>query len=124
MFHNPEFQKIYTDHAGTWNLRPAIVYVSHNKGTGGYIKFAGFRGRKEHIIVVSGNMTYEEQKQTLLHEIAHAICWDLWKDRFHSKQFWAIAKILGVTRRYAPTTDYLKQKRALRYAWSLQAATR
>lgn len=58
-------------------------------------------------------MSHEERHETLLHEIAHAICWTRDGDarEGHGPRFWQVARSLGVRRRNAPETEALRKHR-------------
>jgi predicted SprT family Zn-dependent metalloprotease len=96
-------QGIYDALAVQWGLAAARVVVTTRRATGGVIQYG-----PPHVIRVSGHMSSEDQKATLLHETAHAVCHARWgADEGHSRRFWKIALQLGVTRKSAPETDRL-----------------
>ena len=96
-------QAIYDDLASRWGLPPARVLLSMRRATGGAIRYG-----PPHLIRISSHMSEGDQKETLLHETAHAICHARWgSDEGHSRRFWSIARSLGVRRRSAPETDRL-----------------
>lgn len=100
-------QKLYNQIAATHGLPPARVEVTMRRATGGMIRYG-----PPHVIRVSGHMSTEDQRETLLHETAHAICHARWgPEEGHSKRFWEVARQLGVRRRSAPLTEQLKAVR-------------
>jgi len=87
-----------------WRIGPAEVRLSRRRLTGGVIHYG-----VPHRIVISAHMSEEDQRETLLHEVAHAICWTRDGDarEGHGRRFWSVAKALGVERRWAPETEAL-----------------
>jgi predicted SprT family Zn-dependent metalloprotease len=97
-------QGLYNQLAAKFGLPPAKVEVTLRRATGGMIRYG-----PPHVIRVSGHMSAEDQKETLLHETAHAICHSQWgPEEGHSRRFWEVARQLGVKRKSAPETEQLK----------------
>ncbi len=89
-------------------LPPARIVLSGRRATGGVIQYG-----PPHVIRISLHMAPEDRDQTLLHETAHAVCFQRYGvDEGHSPRFWAIARSLGVERRAAPETERLREVRA------------
>ncbi len=96
-------QALYDEMASRHGLPPARILVTTRRATGGVSPYG-----PPHVIRISGHMSLADQRETLLHETAHAICHDRWgPSEGHSPRFWRIARQLGVTRRTAPETDRL-----------------
>ena len=110
-----ELQLRYDELAVRWGLPAARVVLSRRRATGGVIQYG-----PPHTIRVSAHMSPEDRVQTLLHEVAHAICHARYgPEEGHSRRFWMIARQLGVARRSAPETDRLREIRQAnaRYAY-------
>lgn len=90
---------------GAWGFGPAAIRLSRRRLTGGVIHYG-----HPHRIDISLHMSPVERRETLLHEIAHAICWTRDGDarEGHGPRFWEIARALGVRRRSAPETEALR----------------
>lgn len=96
-------QRLYDEQAERWDLPPAQVVVTMRRATGGVIQYG-----PPHVIRVSGHMSFADQRETLLHETAHAVCHERWgPTEGHSPRFWKVAYQLGVKRKSAPETDRL-----------------
>lgn len=96
-------QRVYDDLAERYRLPAAHILVTMRRATGGVIQYG-----PPHVIRVSGHMSLEDMRETVLHETAHAICYKRFgANEGHSQRFWRIAWDLGVTRRSAPETDRL-----------------
>ncbi len=114
-------QARYDSLAATWKLPPARVVLTSRRATGGVITYG-----PPHVIRVSSHMSREDRLQTLLHEIAHAICFAQWGvAEGHSARFWTLARKLGVARRSAPETERLRRVREAnaRYAYRCPGCT-
>ena len=110
-----DLQARYDALARAHRLPPARVILSGRRATGGVIQYG-----PPHVIRVSSHMTREDRIQTLLHEVAHAICHERWgADEGHSPRFWSVARALGVKRKAAPETERLLRvrERNARYAY-------
>lgn len=100
-------QRLYNQLAASYGLPAARVEVTLRRATGGMIRYG-----PPHVIRVSGHMSPEDQRETLLHETAHAICHSRWgPEEGHSNRFWEVARQLGVRRKSAPVTEQLKAVR-------------
>jgi hypothetical protein len=114
-------QERYDALALRYRLPAARVHLSMRRATGGVIQYG-----PPHVIRVSAHMDPKDRVQTLLHEIAHAICHARWgAEEGHSGRFWVVARQLGVERKAAPETDRLRTVRALnaRYAYRCPGCT-
>ncbi len=98
----------YERHRATWGIGEAMIELSRRRLTGGVIRYG-----RPHRIVISLHMSVEERRETLLHEIAHAVCWTRDGDsrEGHGARFWEVARSLGVRRRAAPETEALRTHR-------------
>jgi predicted SprT family Zn-dependent metalloprotease len=113
--HERALQVRYDTLAARFRLPPARVVISTRRATGGAIQYG-----PPHLIRISGHMSAEDRLQTLLHEVAHAICHlRHGPEEGHSRRFWAVARQLGVERKAAPETDRLRLVRTAnaRYAY-------
>lgn len=114
-------QERYDALAARFRLPPARVLLSTRRATGGVIQYG-----PPHVIRISAHMEPHDRLQTLLHEVAHAICHVRWGvDEGHSHRFWAVARKLGVERKAAPETERLRIVRAenARYAYRCPGCT-
>ncbi len=100
-------QAIYDQLAADHGLPAARVVITMRRATGGMIRYG-----PPHLIRISGHMSESDQRETLLHEVAHAVCHARWGSREgHSSRFWAVAEALGVKRHSAPVTERLREVR-------------
>ena len=68
-------------------------------------------------------MDATDRLQTLLHETAHAICYERWgPEEGHSGRFWEVARHLGVQRKAAPETERLVVVRARNARYTYRCA--
>lgn len=113
--HERALQARYDTLRSRFKLPPARIVISTRRATGGVIQYG-----PPHVIRISGHMSPEDRLQTLLHEVAHAICHKRYgPEEGHSRRFWSVARELGVVRRAAPETDRLRLVRTAnaRYAY-------
>jgi predicted SprT family Zn-dependent metalloprotease len=103
-------QRLYDRLASRFGFAPARVRVSRRKLTGGHIEYG-----PPHRITISGHLTEAEQRDTLLHEAAHAWAWHREGPRTgHGLLFRRLARTLGVRPGGAPETPALAFFRARR----------
>ena len=103
-------QRLYDRLAARFGFDPARVRVSNRKLTGGHIEYG-----PPHRITISGHLTEAEQRDTLLHEAAHAWAWRLEGPRTgHGRLFRRLARTLGAHPGGAPETQALAAFRARR----------
>ena len=103
-------QRLYDRLAARFGLDPACVRVSRRKLTGGHIEYGS-----PHRITISAHLTAAEQRDTLLHEAAHAWAWRLeGPNAGHGPLFRRLARALGVRPGGAPETPALVAFRARR----------
>jgi predicted SprT family Zn-dependent metalloprotease len=103
-------QRLYDRVAARFGLDPARVQVSRRKLTGGHIEYG-----PPHRITISAHLSEAEQRDTLLHEAAHAWAWRLDGPRAgHGRLFRRLARTLGVRPGGAPETRALAEFRARR----------
>ncbi|HEY4229811.1 MAG TPA: SprT-like domain-containing protein [Thermoanaerobaculia bacterium] len=103
-------QRLYDRVAARFGLDPARVQVSRRKLTGGHIEYG-----PPHRITISAHLSEAEQRDTLLHEAAHAWAWRLDGPRVgHGSLFRRLARTLGVRPGGAPETRALAEFRARR----------
>lgn len=105
-----QLQALYDRVAARFGFDPATVRVSGRKLTGGHIEYG-----PPHRITISGHLTPAEQRDTLLHEAAHAWAWRVEGPRAgHGPLFRRLAAALGVRPGGAPETPALARFRAHR----------
>jgi SprT protein len=103
-------QTLYDRLAARFGFDPARVRVSLRKLTGGQIVYG-----PPHRITISGHLAPEAQKDTLLHEAAHAWAWRLEGPKSgHGPLFRRLARALGARGGGAPETPALQEFRARR----------
>ena len=103
-------QTLYDRLALRFGFDPAHVRVSRRKLTGGLIVYG-----PPHRITISGHLAPAEQRDTLLHEAAHAWAWRLAGPKSgHGLLFRRLARALGARDGGAPETPALREFRAHR----------
>jgi predicted SprT family Zn-dependent metalloprotease len=103
-------QRLYDRVAARFGFDPARVRVSRRKLTGGHIEYG-----PPHRITISGHLSAAEQRDTLLHEAAHAWAWRREGPRGgHGPLFRRLARTLGVRPGGAPETPALAAFRSQR----------
>lgn len=115
-------QRLYDRVAARFGLDPARVRVSRRKLTGGHIEYG-----PPHRITISGHLTAQEQRDTLLHEAAHSWAWRLeGPNTGHGRLFRRLARALGVRPGGAPETAALAAFRArrARHVYRCEGCTR
>jgi predicted SprT family Zn-dependent metalloprotease len=96
-------QRLYDRVAARFGFDAARVRVSRRKLTGGHIEYG-----PPHRITISAHLSLAEQRDTLLHEAAHAWAWRLKGPREgHGRLFRRLAGTLGVRPGGAPETRAL-----------------
>ena len=108
-------QARYDALAARFKLPAARIVISTRRATGGVIQYG-----PPHVIRISSHMAAEDRRQTLLHEVAHAVCHARYgAEEGHSRRFWGVARELGVVRKAAPETERLRLVRTAnaRYAY-------
>ena len=103
-------QRFYDRLAALLRLGAASVRLSRRKLTGGEIRYG-----RPHVITISAHLSTAQQRDTLLHEAAHAWAFRLRGARVgHGPLFRRLARRLGVRNQHAPLTPALSAFRERR----------
>ena len=115
-------QNLYDRLAARFGFDPARVRVSRRKLTGGQILYG-----PPHRITISGHLPPESQRDTLLHEAAHAWAWRFEGPKAgHGTLFRRLARTLGARDGGAPETPALREfrHRGARYVYRCDGCAR